>query len=90
MPSTFTTTVAVGSFTVPVSAGVLSLVNMSSSATTGAVMSAETVPVPGNDVLPAGSVAVAVTVSPSTRLPGFGTDQLPSVPATTVAVVPSG
>ncbi len=53
-------------------------------------MSAETVPVPGNEVLPAGSVAVAVTVSPSTRLPGFGTDQLPSVPATTVAVVPSG
>ncbi|WP_459077268.1 hypothetical protein, partial [Acinetobacter baumannii] len=37
-------------------------------------MSAETVPVPGNEVLPAGSVAVAVTVSPSTRLPGFGTD----------------
>ncbi|WP_446002651.1 hypothetical protein, partial [Acinetobacter baumannii] len=28
----------------------------SSSATTGAVMSAETVPVPGNEVLPAGSV----------------------------------
>ncbi|MNJ59018.1 hypothetical protein D3C77_546810 [compost metagenome] len=53
-------------------------------------MSAETVPVPGNEVLPAGSVAVAVTVSPSTRVPGFGTDQLPSVPATTVAVVPSG
>ncbi|KFC05205.1 hypothetical protein DJ41_3587 [Acinetobacter baumannii ATCC 19606 = CIP 70.34 = JCM 6841] len=81
---------AVGSFTVPVSAGVLSFVNTSSSATTGAVMSAETVPVPGNEVLPAGSVAVAVTVSPSTRLPGFGTDQLPSGPATTVAVVPSG
>ena len=37
---------AVGSFTVPVSAGVLSFVNTSSSATTGAVMSAETVPVP--------------------------------------------
>ncbi|CAI3139060.1 hypothetical protein MWMV18_MWMV18_03608 [Acinetobacter calcoaceticus] len=53
-------------------------------------MSADTVPVPGNEVLPAGSVAVAVTVSPSTRVPGFGTDQLPSVPATTVAVVPSG
>ncbi|MNH93861.1 hypothetical protein D3C73_464710 [compost metagenome] len=53
-------------------------------------MSAETVPVPGNEVLPAGSVAVAVTVSPSTRVPGFGTDQLPSGPATTVAVVPSG
>jgi galactitol-specific phosphotransferase system IIC component len=35
------------------------------------VMSAETVPVPGNEILPAGSVAVAVTVSPSTRLPGF-------------------
>ncbi|MNH28383.1 hypothetical protein D3C81_1762200 [compost metagenome] len=40
--------------------------------------------------MPAGSVAVAEIVSPSTRLPGFGTDQLPSVPATTVAVVPSG
>ncbi|MEW7966824.1 Ig-like domain-containing protein [Acinetobacter baumannii] len=26
----------------------------------------------------------------STRLPGFGTDHVPSVPATTVAVVPSG
>ncbi|SST88004.1 Uncharacterised protein [Acinetobacter baumannii] len=89
LPSVPATTVAV-SFTVPVSAGVLSFVNTSSSATTGAVMSAETVPVPGNEVLPAGSVAVAVTVSPSTRLPGFGTDQLPSVPATTVAVVPSG
>ncbi|MBK4747403.1 hypothetical protein GLGAKIBC_02701 [Acinetobacter baumannii] len=89
MPSTLTTTVAVGSFTVPVSAGVLSFVNTSSSATTGAVMSAETVPVPGNEVLPAGSVAVAVTVSPSFK-PGFGTVQVPSGPATTVFVLPSG
>nr|WP_225995894.1 hypothetical protein [Acinetobacter oleivorans] len=52
----------------------LSLVNTSSSATTGAVMSADTTPEPGNEVLPdttpepgnevlpAGSVAVAVTV----------------------------
>ena len=40
--------------------------------------------------MPAGSVAVAEIVSPSTRLPGFGTDHVPSGPATTVAVVPSG
>ncbi|SSS37921.1 Uncharacterised protein [Acinetobacter baumannii] len=88
MPSTVTTTVAVGSFTVPVSAGVLSFVNTSSSATVGAT--ASTTAVAGPEVLPAGSVAVAVTVSPSTRLPEFGTDHVPSVPATTVAVVPSG
>ena len=50
---------------------------------------ASTVPVPGNDGLPAGSVAIAVTLSPSFK-PGFGTVQLPSGPATTLAVLPSG
>ncbi len=50
---------------------------------------ASTIAVPGNDGLPAGSVAIASTSSPSLR-PGFGTDQLPSGPATTVAVSPLG
>ena len=50
---------------------------------------ASTISVAGGEVLPAGSVAVAFTSSPSSR-PGFGTVQLPSGPATTVAVVPSG
>ncbi|SSS14515.1 Uncharacterised protein [Acinetobacter baumannii] len=49
-------------------------------------MSAETVPVPGNEVLPAGSVAVAVTVSPSTRLPVTTAVSLPTLPAASVAV----
>ena len=40
--------------------------------------------------LPAGSFAVAVTSSPSFKLPGFGTDQLPFESATAVTVVPSG
>ena len=78
---------AVGSFTVPVSAGVLSLVSTSSSATVGAT--ASTTAVAGPDVLPAGSVATAVTSSPSFK-PGFGTVQVPSGPATTVFVLPSG
>ncbi|SSP14625.1 Uncharacterised protein [Acinetobacter pittii] len=64
------------------------MVNTSLSATVGAT--ASTTAVAGPDVLPAGSSVTAVTVSPSTRLPGFGTDHVPSVPATTVAVVPSG
>ncbi|CVI10211.1 hypothetical protein AMPH_43041 [Acinetobacter baumannii] len=50
---------------------------------------ASTVAVPGNDGLPAGSVAIAVTLSPSFK-PGFGTVQVPSGPATTVVVLPSG
>ncbi len=78
---------AVGSFTVPVNAGVLSFVNKSVITTAGAT--ASTVAVPGKDGLPAGSVAIASTSSPSLR-PGFGTDQLPSGPATTVAVSPLG
>ena len=43
----------------------------------------------GTVVLPAGSVATAVTLSPSFK-PGFGTVHLPSVPTVVVAVVPSG
>ncbi|KFC05271.1 hypothetical protein IL330_02301 [Acinetobacter baumannii] len=50
---------------------------------------ASTIAVPGNDGLPAGSVAIAVTLSPSFK-PGFGTVQVPSGPATTVVVLPSG
>ncbi len=50
-----------------------------------------TIPVPGNDGLPAGSVAIAVTVPPFGKLPGFGTVHTP-VPgsAVTVVVLPSG
>ncbi|MNZ85065.1 hypothetical protein D3C78_1038420 [compost metagenome] len=59
----------------------------SSIAITGGTVS--TTSVAGVDSLPAASVAVAVTTSPLFK-PGFGTVQLPSVPATTVAVVPSG
>ncbi len=87
MPSTLTTTVAVGSFTVPVNSGVLSLVNTSLSATVGAT--ASTTAVAGPDVLPAGSSVTAVTVSSSFK-PGFGTVHVPSGPATTLAVLPSG
>ncbi|MNE71677.1 hypothetical protein D3C80_1675730 [compost metagenome] len=65
----------------------LSLVNRSLSTTVGAT--ASTTPVAGPDVFPAGSVATASTSSPSFR-PGFGTVQLPSGPATTLAVLPSG
>ncbi|MNH93858.1 hypothetical protein D3C81_789550 [compost metagenome] len=50
---------------------------------------ASTTAVAGPDVFPAGSVATASTSSPSFR-PGFGTVQLPSGPATTLAVLPSG
>ncbi|MCY1446251.1 hypothetical protein D9M71_628050 [compost metagenome] len=50
---------------------------------------ASTTSVAGVDSLPAASVAVAVITSPSFK-PGFGTVQLPSIPATTVAVVLSG
>ncbi len=50
---------------------------------------ASTIAVPGPDVLPAGSVATAVTSSPLFK-PGFGTVQVPSGPATTLAVLPSG
>ena len=75
----------------PVNGGVLSLVSTSSIVTIGAVISADTMPVPGNDSLPAGSVAVAVTVSPSTKPPGFGTLHSPVVgSATTSVVLPSG
>ncbi|KXZ74395.1 hypothetical protein AVENLUH5627_00021 [Acinetobacter venetianus] len=48
-----------------------------------------TVAVAGSDVLPAGSVAVAVTVSPSFN-PGLSTVQPPSDPATTFTLLPSG
>ncbi|CAI3121241.1 hypothetical protein MWMV2_MWMV2_03782 [Acinetobacter oleivorans] len=51
---------------------------------------ASTTAVPGPEVLPAGSVATAVTVSPSLRSPGLSTDHVPSGPATTVVLVPSG
>ncbi|QRN23518.1 hypothetical protein H0H24_09345 [Acinetobacter baumannii] len=44
---------------------------------------------PGNEVLPAGSVAVAVTDRHPPGYPGLVLT-IPSVPATTVAVVPSG
>ncbi|KXZ65042.1 hypothetical protein AVENLUH5627_02940 [Acinetobacter venetianus] len=67
------------------------MVSTSSIATIGAVMSADTMPVPGPDSLPAGSVAVAVTVSPFTKLSGFGTLHSPVVGlATTCTVLPSG
>ncbi|KHF78909.1 Siroheme synthase / Precorrin-2 oxidase [Acinetobacter sp. neg1] len=50
-----------------------------------------TVSVPGTDGLPAGSVAIAVMVSPSTKPPGFGTVHSPVVGSvTTSTVVPSG
>ncbi len=65
----------------------LSLVNRSFRITAGAT--ASTVAVPGKDGLPAGSVAIASTLSPSFK-PGFGTVQVPSGPATTVAVLPLG
>ncbi len=40
-------------------------------------------------MLPAGSVAVTLTLSPSSK-PGFFTSKLPSLSATVVAVLPSG
>ena len=49
-----------------------------------------TISVAGCDELPAGSFATAVTISPLFKPPGFGTVQLPSGPATTCAVLPSG
>ncbi|GAA5559117.1 hypothetical protein Asch03_02814 [Acinetobacter schindleri] len=64
------------------------MVNAVVTVTVGAT--ASTVPVEGFDGLPAGSVATAVILSPSLRSPGFGTVHLPSGPATTVAVLPSG
>ncbi|SSS27323.1 Uncharacterised protein [Acinetobacter baumannii] len=64
------------------------MVNVVVTVTAGAT--ASTVPVDAADGLPAGSVATTVTLSPSLRSPGFGTVHLPSGPATTVAVVPSG
>ena len=76
-PSTFTTIVAFGSLIVPLKSGVESLVNSSFNATTGGKPSPSTISVPGNETFPAKSVAVAVTVSPSTRLPGFGTVHVP-------------
>ena len=49
-----------------------------------------TVSVSSGDVLPAGSFTTAVTSSPSFKLPGFGTVQLPFESTIAVAVVPSG
>ena len=77
-----TTTMAVGSSTEPVSAGVVSLVVRSSKATIGAT--ASTVSEAGLLVLPASSVAVAVTTTPSASGVVGVTDQLPSPSAITV------
>ncbi len=85
-----TTIRAVVSLTVPLNGGVLSLLELSSSTTTGAVISAETVPLPDNDAFPAGSVAIAVIISPLARPPGLATLQLPLSSASAVAIVPSG
>ena len=65
--------------------------NSSFNATTGGKPSPSTISVAGNDSFPAASVAVAVTVSPSNKLPGFATVHAP-VPgsATTCTVLPSG
>ena len=41
-------------------------------------MKTGTIDVTGNEVLPAASVAVAVTTSPVTNVPGLATDQVPS------------
>ncbi len=69
----------------------LSAVTESTAKLTSSVFgpTASTIAVPGNDGLPAGSVAIASTSSPSFR-PGFGTVHVPSGPATTLAVLPSG
>ena len=77
-----TTTVAVGSSTVPVSAGAVSLVVTSLMVTTGAT--ASTVSDAGPLVLPASSVAVAVTTTPSANGVSGVTLQLPSPSAMTV------
>ena len=83
--------VAVGSFTVPVKAGVASLLNTSSTFTMGAVTSLETVPLAGTEVLPAESVAVAVTVSPLVNPPGLATVHAPVTGSVAAwAVLPSG
>ena len=58
--------------------------------TTGAAGGiASTTTTVGNELFPAGSVAIALTSSPSFK-PGFGTVQVPSGPAITVVFVPSG
>ena len=77
-----TTTVAVSSSTVPVSAGVVSLVVRSLIPTTGAT--ASTVSEAGLLILPAASVAVAETTTPSANGISGVTLQLPSPSATTV------
>ena len=77
-----TTTVAVGSSTKPVSAGVLSFVVKSLKATTGAA--ASTVSEAGLLMLPAASVAVTVTITPSASGVSGVMLQLPSPSAMTV------
>ena len=77
-----TTTIAFGSSTVPVSSGVASLVVKSLIVTTGAT--ASTVSDAGALTLPASSVAVAVTTTPSARGVVGVTDQFPSPSAMTV------
>ena len=58
--------------------------------TTGAVGAvASTVALVSGEVLPAASVAVTLSSSPSFN-PGFGAVHLPSGPAITSSVVPSG
>ena len=82
---------AFGSLIVPVNSGVASLVISSFSATTGGKPSPSTISVAGREMLPAGSVAVAVTVSPSTKLPGFATVHAPVTGSVVAwAVLPSG
>ena len=49
-----------------------------------------TISLPSGEMFPALSSAVAVTTSPSFKLPGFGTDQCPALSACTTTIVPSG
>ena len=76
------TTVAVGSSTEPVSAGVVSFVVKSLKSTTGAA--ASTVSEAGLLMLPAASVAVTVTITPSESGVSGVILQLPSPSAMTV------
>ena len=81
---------AVGSFTVPLRPGVVSLLSSASRLTSGAVMSASTVALAGAELLPAASLATTLICWPSLRLPGLATLQFPAASATVLAVVPFG
>ncbi len=82
--------------TLPVDSAALSTLSAVTASTvnptelvSGATVS--TIPVPGKDTFPAGSVAVAVTASPFNKPPGFGTLQTPVTgSAVTCSVLPFG